>query len=59
MPLTKSDSKEAQKKNMTELLVGVISEPRKKAIRTLAKRKGISFEKAREHQAKIIISHNI
>lgn len=38
-------------KNMNELMTGDMGATRKKAIKTLAKKEGISFEEARKRQA--------
>lgn len=40
--------------NIKELMTGEISPSRRKAIKTLAKRKGMSFSDARFYQAKAI-----
>ncbi len=56
MPLLKSKTEKARKKNFLELTTGVVGSARKKAITTLMKRKGWSFERARNYQAGIIAS---
>lgn len=52
MPLIKGQHN--IKRNVTELLTGDIGVARRKAISTLAKKHGISFEEARRKQALII-----
>jgi len=49
MPLKQGPG--SMKKNITELMTGEMSPSRKKAIKTIAKKEGISFEEARKKQA--------
>jgi len=52
MPLLKG--KKNERKNVVELSVGGVGPARHKAIGTIMKRKSMSYEKARQYQAKII-----
>ena len=56
MPLFKGRSKAVKHKNFLELTTGAVGSTRRKAIRTLMRRRGVSYEKARALQAKAIIS---
>ena len=58
MPLIKSKSKEAQRKNYLELALGEVGEVRRKAIKTIMRKRGISFEAARRLQA-VAIAKNV
>jgi hypothetical protein len=51
MPLKIGSSKKTFASNMSELMKGKVGSARKKAIKTLAKKKGISPKKARQKQA--------
>lgn len=57
MPLIKGKSRKVQRKNFTELTLGQIGEKRRKGIKTLMRRRNISFEQARRLQAKAIVSN--
>jgi len=54
MPLKPATSKKNRKENYLELISGRVGSARQKAIRTLMKRRKISYEKAKEYQAKVI-----
>ena len=54
MPLAKGKSKKAIASNYKELTTGKVGKTRAKAIRTLAKRKGMTPTEARKYQAKVI-----
>jgi len=58
VPLTKSKSPEAFKKNIKELIRSKASAPRAKGIATLARKRGISKGEAKVKMA-AAIAHNI
>lgn len=58
MPLSKSTSHEAFKKNIAELIRTKASAPRAKGIKTLAKKEGVSKETAKRKMA-AAIAYNI
>ena len=55
MPLLKSRTKEAKRRNYLELTMGEMSDTRRKAIKTIMKRRRVSFEEARRVQAAAIV----
>jgi len=57
MPLIKSNSSQARRKNYLELSLGQMGEARRKAIKTIMRRKKMSFEEARRYQAAIIVKN--
>lgn len=54
MPLIKSKSKSARRKNFLELTIGSVGSARHKALRTIMRKRGWSYERARAWQAGII-----
>jgi len=54
MPLIKSKSKKARRKNYLELVSGPVGSARQKAIRTIMRKRGWSFERTKAWQAGII-----
>lgn len=57
MPLVKGASKQAKRKNYLELTLGEIGATRRKAIKTIMRKRGVSFDKARRIQAGAIIQN--
>lgn len=57
MPLIKSKSKKAKKKNFKKLMDEKPGKSRAKAIRTIAKRRGVSLKKAQQIQAGAIVNN--
>jgi hypothetical protein len=58
MPIRKGKSKKVFNYNINELMTGKIGKARKKGMKTLAKRKGISLKNAKRKQA-VAISYAI
>jgi len=58
MPLKHGKSSKVFNYNMSELMTGKMGKARKKGMKTLAKRKGISLKAAKRKQA-VAIAYNI